>query len=351
MRRCLSALAIGALLVSCAGPMAAQGDGGYQLVPNWVKMPPEVPAFGPGRTFLPPGEREEDQAKKRKAGFVELVEAQPGIGGVAVDAQDRVYVLQRRAELPIMVFDSNGNYLYGGGGDIFSQDSHFVQVDKDGNVWGVDRENQRIIKYNNKLDTILMVLGTKGQPGCDATHFNRPTDMAFLSNGDIIVTDGYVNNRVVRYAKDGTFIKMWGGCGREGAGSGDGQLKLSHAVEVDANDTIYVVDRENKRIVVFDKDGKFIRNIVGAGYAWGIALSPDQKYIFATDHDTETVTKIRISDAKLMARFGLGKGWGPGQFDWAHGIAVDSKGAVYVADTYGARLQKYVPAGTTTASR
>jgi peptidylamidoglycolate lyase len=274
-----------------------------------------------------------------------MVEAQPGIGGIAVDSRDRVYVLQRRAELPIMVFDSTGEFLYGGGGDIFSQDSHFVQVDKEGNVWAVDRENQRIIEYNNALDRILMVLGTKGVPGCDAKHFNRPTDVALLSNGDIIVTDGYVNNRVVKYAEDGTFIKMWGGCGPEGAGNGDGQLRLSHAVEIDSKDTIYVVDRENKRIVVFDKDGKFIRNIVGAGYAWGIALSPDERHIFATDHDTETVTKIQVSDGTLVARFGLGKGWGPGQFDWAHGTAVDSKGAVYVSETYGARLQKYVPSG------
>jgi DNA-binding beta-propeller fold protein YncE len=341
MRSRLAASFLGAVVAGAI--LHGQGDGGYTLVPNWIKMPAHVPAFGPGRIFLPPGEREADAARKRKAGFHELVEAQPGIGGIAVDRQDRIYVLQRRAELPIMVFDSEGRYLYGGGGDIFSQDSHFVEVDREGNVWGVDRENQRIIKYNNRLDTILMVLGTKGVPGCDATHFNRPTDMAFLSNGDIIVTDGYVNHRVVRYTKEGKFIKMWGGCGPEGAGSGDGQLRLSHAVEVDRNDTLYVVDRENKRIVVFDKEGKFIRNIVGAGYAWGIALSPDQQHIFATDHDTETVTKIQVSDGKLVARFGLGKGWGPGQFDWAHGIAVDSKGAVYVSETYGARLQKYVP--------
>jgi len=67
----------------------------------------------------------------------------------------------------------------------------------------VDRENQRIIKYDNALDRILMVLGTKGEPGSDAKHFNRPTDVAMLSNGDIIVTDGYINNRVAKYAEDG----------------------------------------------------------------------------------------------------------------------------------------------------
>lgn len=334
-----------ALLI--AATPGAQGDGGYTLVRNWIKMPAHVPAFGPGKIFLPPGDREAEDARKRKAGIRELVEAQPGIGGIAIDKNDHIYVLQRRAELPIMVFDRDGNYLRGGGGDIFSQDSHFVEVDNEGNVWAVDRENQRIIKYNNRLDTILLVLGTKGVPGCDATHFNRPTDMAFLSNGDIIVTDGYVNNRVVKYSKDGQFIKMWGGCGMEGAGNGDGQLRLSHAVEIDKSDTLYVVDRENKRIVVYDKDGRFLRNIIGAGYAWGIALSPDEQHIFATDHDTETVTKIQKSDGKLVARFGLGKGWGPGQFDWAHGIDVDSTGAVYVSETYGARLQKYVPAGRT----
>ena len=173
-----SIVAVGIALALWAADMQAQGDGGYKLVPNWVKMPGHVPAFGPGRKFLPPGEREADQDAKRKAGFIEMVEAQPGIGGIAVDSRDRVYVLQRRAELPIMVFDSTGEFLYGGGGDIFSRDSHFVQVDTEGNVWAVDRENQRIIKYNNALDRILMVLGTRGVPGCDAKHFNRPTDVA-----------------------------------------------------------------------------------------------------------------------------------------------------------------------------
>ena len=105
-----SIVAVGIALALWAADMQAQGDGGYKLVPNWVKMPGHVPAFGPGRKFLPPGEREADQDAKRKAGFIEMVEAQPGIGGIAVDSRDRVYVLQRRAELPIMVFDSTGEF-------------------------------------------------------------------------------------------------------------------------------------------------------------------------------------------------------------------------------------------------
>ena len=176
-----------------------------------------------------------------------------------------------------------------------------------------------------------------------------------LKNGNIIVTDGYGNNRVVLFSKDGKFIKQVGkgGGGPPDKGTGNGEWVLPHKLAVDADENLYIIDRENHRVQVFDKNLTYIRQFANEGWnPWdiGISRSGTDGFAFIADHALERVHKIALKDGKILATWGK-QGWGPGEFDWVHGIVVDSHGAVYAADTYGQRLQKFVPSGVDIAGR
>ena len=171
-----------------------------------------------------------------------------------------------------------------------------------------------------------------------------------LKSGNIVVTDGYGNNRVVLYSKDGTFIKQVarGSGGPGDKGTGAGERTLPPKLAVDAQEHLYIIDRENKRLQVYDKDLNYIHEIKhGDWYPWdvGISRKGDDGFGYVADHEGERIRKFQTADGKIVATWGS-QGLGPGQFDWVHGIIVDSKGAVYAADTYGQRLQKFVPAGS-----
>jgi len=191
-----------------------------------------------------------------------------------------------------------------------------------------------------------MQIGTTGQKGTDATHLDLPSGIAVLKNGNIIITDGYGNNRVLLYDKAGKLLKQVGkgAGGPNDKGTGVGEWHLPHKLAVDAQENLYIIDRENKRLQVFDKDLNYIREIKNEWNPWDIGISRKgtDGYAFIADHMLERVHKMQISDGKLVATWGS-QGLGPGQFDWVHGIVVDSQGAVYAADTYGQRLQKFVP--------
>jgi tripartite motif-containing protein 71 len=192
-----------------------------------------------------------------------------------------------------------------------------------------------------------MQLGTTNEKGNDATHFNLPSGIGVLHNGNIIVTDGYGNNRVVMFDKTGKFIKQVakGAGGPTDKGKGIGEWDLPHKLAVDAQENLYIIDREGHRVQVFDKNLNYLREINVPGWnPWDIGISRkgDDGFAFIADHALERVHKLSLKDGKLVATWGK-QGWGPGEFDWVHGIVVDSKGAVYAGDTYGQRLQKFVP--------
>ena len=192
-----------------------------------------------------------------------------------------------------------------------------------------------------------MQLGTTGVSGNDAAHFSRPSGISVLRSGRLIVTDGYGNNRVVMYASDGSFIKQigMGNGGPDDRGTGPGEFHLPHQAAVDASDNIFVVDRENKRIQVFDENLTYVREFSNDGWnPWDIAISRrgDDGFGYIADHAGERVHTISLEDGTILATWGT-PGRGPGEFDWVHGMAVDSEGAVYAADTYGQRVQKFVP--------
>ncbi|MGH9204626.1 MAG: 6-bladed beta-propeller, partial [Vicinamibacterales bacterium] len=163
----------------------------------------------------------------------------------------------------------------------------------------------------------------------------------------------YGNSRVALFDKNGKFIKQVGkGAGGPGdKGKGPGEWDLPHKLAVDAQENLYIIDREGHRLQVFDKNLTYIREISVEGwYPWdiGIARKGTEGFAFIADHAFERMHKLSLKDGKLVATWGK-QGLGPGEFDWVHGVVVDSHGAVYAADTYGQRLQKFVPSGATSS--
>lgn len=364
----------GLLLVALAGACLwtpavteAQGDGGYRLVAKWPTLPQGM-YFGLKEPPPPPAEREAMAAARRARGEAPGSggaqrgggqQTQPGISGLAIDPKDRIYTFNRGPK-PVMVFDRDGRLVSSGadqeinGKAINPSWQHSGGVDWEGNVYIIERDAHRIVKLSPGLDRFLLQLGTTNERGNDATHFDLPSGIAILRNGNIVVTDGYGNNRVAMFSKDGKFIKQVGkgAGGPQDKGTGNGEWILPHKLATDADDNMYIVDRENHRIQVFDKNLNYVRQFANEGWnPWDIGISRrgNDGVAFIADHAGERVHKISLKDGKILATWGS-QGLGPGQFDWVHGVVVDSLGAVYAADTYGQRLQKFVP-GPTTSSR
>jgi DNA-binding beta-propeller fold protein YncE len=377
MRHKLAFMVCATLLGVGAGfPTGVNGqDQQYELVADWPVFPSGM-FFGARDGWPDQATRDQERAARRRAQEAiartsgqQPAQAQPeatvygqGVSGIAIDDQDRIYVFNRGVQT-VLVFDRDGNFVKGGGekdmqgNPIMGGWLHSGEVDWEGNVWVVERINQRIMKLEPTLQRVVMQLGTTGEAGNDATHFDSPSGISVLRSGNLIVTDGYGNNRVVMYSKDGKFIKQvaMGDGGPEDAGSGPGQFDLPHQAAIDASDNIFLVDRENKRIQVFDKNLTYLREFANEGWnPWDIAISRrgEDGFGYIADHATEQVHKIQLKDGKIVATWGA-PGRGPGQFDWVHGMAVDSRGGVYAADTYGQRVQKFVPAAgmRTPASR
>lgn len=369
MRRVITTMLFaGALLVAGRG-LQAQGDGGYKLVANWPKLPAGM-YFGLKDAPPPPAERDAQAAARRASGRGgagggggQNANAmgptnQPGISGLAIDQHDHIYVFNRGVK-PVMVFDTDGNLVLSGadqeinGKTINPSWQHSGGVDWDGNVYVIERDAHRIVKLSPKLDKFLLQLGTTNEKGNDATHLNLPSGIAILHNGNMIVTDGYGNNRVILFDKTGKFIKQVakGAGGPADKGTGPGEWNLPHKLAVDAAENLYIIDREGHRVEVFDKNLNYIREIKNDWNPWDINISRKgtDGIGWIADHKDERVLKFNLKDGKILAVWGK-QGWGPGEFDWVHGIVVDSKGAVYAADTYGQRIQKFVraPGGSAT---
>jgi hypothetical protein len=362
MKRAVLLVLASAVVVIGSPRVGAQGDGGYRLVPNWPTLPAGM-YFGLKEPPPPPAEREAQAAARRARGQAGggggqsgPPTSQPGISGLAIH-QDRIYAFNRGPK-PVMVFDMAGNLVMSGadqeinGKTINAAWQHSGAVDFDGNVYIIERDAHRIVKLSPNLDKFLLQLGTTNERGNDAKHFDLPSGIAVLRNGNIVVTDGYGNNRVVMFAKDGSFIKQVGkgAGGPADKGTGDGEWVLPHKLAIDASDNMYIIDRENKRVQVFDKNLTFQRQITNDGWnPWdiGISRAGNDGFAYIADHALERVHKIQTRDGKILATWGK-QGLGPGEFDWVHGIVVDSKGGVYAADTYGQRLQKFVPSGPPT---
>ena len=193
---------------------------------------------------------------------------------------------------PVLKFNMEGTVVESFGGGMFIW-PHGIHVDLEGNVWVTDAvaegrtpdgtRGHQVIKFSS-TGRVLMTLGTPGKPGVGNNSFNAPADVVVADNGDIFVADGHgdnTNNRIVKFSKDGTFIKSWGK-----TGYGPGEFRTLHAIAMDADERIYVGDRSNNRIQIFDQEGDFLAQWTQFGRPSGIFFDDDDR-IFVADSESD----------------------------------------------------------------
>ena len=258
---------------------------------------------------------------------------------VGVDRKDQVYVFSRGAH-PVIVFDSEGNFLRSWGEGVFKR-PHGVTMGPDDAIYLTDDGDHSVRKCTLE-GKILMTLGIPGKPAPfqSGEPFNRCTHVAFSPKGEIYVSDGYGNSRVHKYTPDGKLIFSWGEPGTD-----PGQFNIVHNVCTDKDGYVYVADRENHRIQVFDPNGKFQTQ-------WHNVHRPCALYMHTgpiplcylgelgpglpVNKDIPNLgPRLSILDmaGKVLARLGdIRGGEGPGQFIAPHGLALDSKGNIYVGE-------------------
>ena len=255
------------------------------------------------------------------------------VSAVTTDADGNVYVFHRGRD-PIMVFNNDGAFLRSWGEGIFGS-AHGLRADQEGNLWAADVGAHTVVKMDRNNGRIRMVLGRRGEPGETDYQFNRPTDIAIAPNGDFYVSDGYGNSRVVKFSKEGKFLLSWG---RRGVG--EGEFNLPHAIALDKEGRVYVADRENFRIQIFDSDGKFLKQWTHVGSPFGFEIT-DDGFLFMADGYNDRVLKLDL-DGRIVGAIGK-HGRTPGTFDVAHHLAVGPAGDLYVAEIVTWRVQRFVP--------
>jgi DNA-binding beta-propeller fold protein YncE len=258
--------------------------------------------------------------------------------GVAVNSKGNILVLSRGPH-PLMEFDGTGQYIRSLGQGLYDR-PHGLRVDRDDNIWTTDVASHVVYKMNPD-GRILLVLGVRGNAGDMHPYghlplFNEPNDLAFAANGDFFVTQGHGRGepRVLKFDRDGNFIKAWGKKGK-----GPGEFDIAHSIAIDAKGLVYVADRNNQRIQVFDADGNYVRESRHPGTPCGLFISSDQHLWLAHGHAGQVI-KLDL-DGKVLGVAGK-QGKGLGQFGEAHFIALGPKDEVYVADTLNWRVQKFV---------
>lgn len=193
------------------------------------------------------------------------------VSWLAYDSRHKIIWLIQRGDKadPIIAIDAQGHVLQSFGKGLF-RTPHSIRLDPGGNIWAVDAGASRVIEFSPQGKELLH-FDVSAPPGTSDNNFAGATDIAFASNGRILVSDGYSNARVLEYTRHGKRITTWGT-----AGSGPGQFHLPHAILVDKRNIVYVADRENGRIETFDLTGHFLGEIDGLGRVYSLAFGNDQ---------------------------------------------------------------------------
>lgn len=302
-------------------PEAIVGQGGYtyEVVADWAKLPA-------GWTFC-------------------------DVAAVAVDRRDRVYVFNR-GDHPLMVFDRDGNLLNSWGEKLFKR-AHGLHIGPDDALYCTDDGDHTVRKCTLE-GKVLFEIGIPGRPSkfMSGEPFNRCTHTALSPQGEIYVSDGYANARVHKFSPDGKLLFSWGECG-----SDPGQFNIPHNIVCDGDGWVYVADRENHRVQVFDGDGKYEAQ-------WNNLHRPCALYMEGGAHGVCYVGELgphqpvnmnfpnlgpRISilgrDGRLVSRVDERSGLPQGQFMAPHGLALDSHGDLYVGEVSWTAWEKYVHPG------
>jgi DNA-binding beta-propeller fold protein YncE len=257
--------------------------------------------------------------------------------GIALDSKGHVFLFQR-ADPMLAEYDEHGSYVRSLGEGLFTH-PHGLRIDEHDDLWTTDDGSHVVLKLS-PAGRVLLVLGRKSVAAESDWLFNQPTDVAFGAHGEVYVADGYGNSRVVKFDRDGKFLKAWGSYG-----TGPGEFNLPHTIVVDRQGLVYVGDRENQRIQIFDSEGVFQKEWDEVGYPYGLFITPDQ-HIWMIDGGFDRVLELD-HDGHILGALGE-PGHAPGQFAWGHFLAIGRDRTLYVADVLNWRFQVFVP---TAASR
>jgi hypothetical protein len=278
----------------------------------------------------------------------------PGPGTAGIDPEDSVKMwkgkvgVDARWEHVITVVDADGNHLEEWTQwDSLIKNPHFITInpyDAEKHVWIVDDFSHVLQEFTNDGKQKVMTLGTPNVKGADATHFNRPTFATWLPDGTMFVSDGYNGTRVAKFDKDGKFLMDWGQKGTPPNETRPGYFNNVHGIATDPQTRqVFVNDRANRRIQVFDENGKFLRE-------WSVGAEPAEihliyigadRNLWAYDRATAKLLKYDL-DGHLLYVWGT-FGDFPGAFWGVHGLSVDQQGDLYLADVDTGRAQKYRP--------
>ncbi|MFZ2146394.1 MAG: peptidyl-alpha-hydroxyglycine alpha-amidating lyase family protein [Sedimentisphaerales bacterium] len=272
--------------------------------------------------------------------------------GITVDNQDQVYIFTR-SQPAVQVYKADGTFLRAWNVEDFAG-AHYIRIGPAGNVWTANIASHVVRKYSPE-GKLLLTLGQPGRAGSDSGHFDRPTDIAVLPTGDIFVSDGYGNRRVVHFDAAGKYIDQWGQEGTE-----PGRFALPHSIVADSEGRLYVADRENSRIQVFDTKGKLLAVWADLITPWGLWLTKGNelwvcgsspvrddtgKWLVYPPLD-QILMKLSLK-GEVLLRVPLQKTavppGKPGELNWVHGIAMDLQGNLYLSDIQGSRAQKFSP--------
>jgi hypothetical protein len=307
--------------------------------------------------------------------------------GVAVNSAGHIFVLSRgnsigpaygAAAAQLLEFDRNGRFVREIGHNLYAWSfAHTVKIDRQDNIWVTDKGSDMIVKFTPE-GRVAMVFGRKQEAADEETaplkhpnpplpsepgRFRQVTDVAWDAAGNTYISDGYINSRVAKVNRDGDWLKSWGD-----RGTAPGQFHTPHSIAVDANDRVYVADRSNRRIQVFDTEGNFLRQFTidvpvppdarpaignmpdeaaiaagtfAPGSPWAIAISPGpDQVLYSADAFPGRIYKLSL-DGKLLGMFGR-TGKQLGQFGWIHEMACPAPDTLYVAELLNWRVQKLV---------
>lgn len=253
-------------------------------------------------------------------------------GDLEFDAKGHLWVISRPGAQfntqPVVEFDENGKYIRSFGEGLFGNRPHGIHLDADGNIWISDGSAHIVVKFNPQ-GQVLLTLGTRGQAGVwDETAgtrlLNQPNDVVMGRNGDIFLVQGHTpgamgDPRVLKFDKTGKFIKSWGGKGAD-----PGKFQVAHGIGIDAKGLVWVADRENSRVQVFDQDGNFVRQMKYAGLPCSFLFRKDG--ITMVNGFTGQILELDL-EGKVLGVYGK-----MGEFGEAHNVSVSPKGEIFVGD-------------------